>query len=89
MLIGLTGFLIGKNRGDASIGLAGPTRTEPASTTKDTPTKKKTWGGVESTLTGHAVLRKTINVSWPNTDSKITDGSFLPPGISFLTGPFR
>ncbi len=87
MLIGLTGFLIGKNRGDASIGLADPTRTEPASTTEDTPAKKRTWGGVESTLTGHAVLRKTINVSWPNTDSKITDGSLLPPGIfTFASG---
>jgi hypothetical protein len=87
MLIGLTGFLIGKNRGDASIGLADLTRTEPVSTTKDRPTKKRTWGGVESTLTGHAVLRKTINVSWPNTDSKITDGSLLPPGrFTFASG---
>ena len=87
ILIGLTGFLIGKNRGDASIGLADLTRSEPVSTTKDTPAKRQTWGGVESTLTGHAVLRKTINVSWSNTDSKITDGSLLPPGsFTFASG---
>ena len=87
MLIGLTGFLIGKNRGDASIGLADLTRTEPVSTTKDRPAKKRTWGGVESTLTGHAVLRKTIDVIWPNNEQKVIDGSLLPPGgFAFSSG---
>ena len=87
MLIGLTGFLIGKNRGDASIGLADLTRTEPVSTTKDRPAKKRTWGGVESTLTGHAVLRKTIDVIWPNNEQGFVDGSLLPPGcFAFSSG---
>ncbi|MBT6919982.1 MAG: hypothetical protein HN985_09680 [Planctomycetaceae bacterium] len=86
LLIGLTGYMIGKNGGEPYVATPDLTHTDTTPIPKNTPTKKKTWGGVESTLTGHAVLRKTIDVSWPNDEQKITDGSLLPPGGFAFSG---
>ncbi len=87
LLIGLTGFMIGKNVDDPTTSSPELTGIAPVSTSKNTPAKRTTWGGVEPTLVGHAILRKTIDVSWRNKDQKITDGSLLPPGrFSFSSG---
>ena len=87
LLIGLTGFMIGKNVDDPTTSSPELTGIAPVSTSKNTPAKRTTWGGVESTLTGHAVLRKTIDVIWPNNEQKVIDGSLLPPGgFAFSSG---
>ncbi|MBT6642344.1 MAG: hypothetical protein HOB45_04315, partial [Planctomycetaceae bacterium] len=87
LLIGLTGYIIGKSGGELNVATPDLTHTDTMPIAENTPTKKTTWGGVESTLTGHAVLRKTMNVSWPNKDQKITDGSLLLPGsFTFASG---
>ncbi len=87
LLIGLTGYIIGKSGGELNVATPDLIHTDTTPIAENTPTKKTTWGGVESTLTGHAVLRKTMNVSWPNKDETITDGSLLPPGsFTFASG---
>ena len=87
LLIGLTGYIIGKSGGELNVATPDLTHTDTTPIAENTPTKKTTWGGVESTLRGHAVLRKTMNVSWPNKDETITDGSLLPPGsFTFASG---
>ena len=87
LLIGFTGYFIGKNRGDGTIATREVTHAVTPSTPEHIPTKKTTWGGVESTLTGHAVLRKTIDVIWPTNKQGVGEGSLLPPGsFAFSSG---
>ena len=87
LLIGLTGYMIGKNGGELHVTTPNMTRTDTTPIPENTPAKKTTWGGVESTLTGHAVLRKTIDVKWPNDEQRVIDGSLLPPGgFAFSSG---
>lgn len=80
LLIGLTGYMIGKNGSELHHATPNLTHTDTTPIPENTATKKTTWGGVESTLTGHAVLRKTIDVIWPNDEQGVIDGSLLPPG---------
>ena len=86
-LIGLTGYIIGKSGGELNVATPDLIHTDTTPIPENTPTKKTTWGGIESTLTGHAVLRKTIDVIWPNNEQKVVDGSLLPPGgFAFSSG---
>ena len=87
LLIGFSSYMIGKHDGEVHVATPDLTRTDTTPIPENTPTKKTTWGGVESTLTGHAVLRKTIDVIWPNDEQRVIDGSLLPPGIfAFSSG---
>ena len=87
LLIGMTGYMIGKNGSEVHVATPNLTRTDTTPIPENTPAKKTTWGGVESTLTGHAVLRKTIDVKWPNDEQRVIDGSLLPPGgFAFSSG---
>jgi len=86
LLIGLTGYMIGKNGSEVHVATPNLTRTDTTPIPENTPSKKKTWGGVESTLTGHAVLRKTIDVIWPNNEQRVVDGSLLQPGDFAFSG---
>ena len=86
LLIGLTGYMIGKNGSELNVATPDFTHTNTTPIAANTPTKQTTWGGVESTLTGHAVLRKTIDVIWPNDEQGVIDGSLLPPGGFAFSG---
>jgi hypothetical protein len=87
LAIGSVGYMIGKNDGDENTVTPDTTHTATTPLAEKTPAKKMTWGGVESTLTGHAVLRKTIDVTWLNDEQKVIDGSLLPPGsFAFSSG---
>ena len=86
-LIGLAGYMLGKNGGEANLATLDANSSNTPATPKSKPVKKATWGGVESTLAGHAVLRKTIDVIWQNDEQGVTDGSLLPPGgFAFTSG---
>ena len=86
LLIGLTGYMIGKNGSELNVATPDFTHTNTTPIAENTATKQTTWGGVESTLTGHAVLRKTIDVIWPNDEQGVIDGSLLPPGGFAFSG---
>ena len=86
-LIGLAGYMLGKNGGEANLATLDANSSNTPASPKSKPVKKATWGGVESTLAGHAVLRKTIDVIWPNDEQGVIDGSLLPPGgFAFTSG---
>ena len=92
LLVGSTGYLIGK-RETASVppgslihNLRTTTRSEKTSTESE-GRLQATWGGVESTLRGHAVLRKTFDISWPHEMLGFVEGSLLQPGpFAFESG---
>ena len=91
LIIGSAGYMLGK-REMVSLAATPHTIGEVAIVLEKTsadnePRVDITWGGIEPTLKGHAVLRKTFDIAWPHETPGFIEGSLLQPGpFAFESG---
>ena len=92
LIIGTAGYMLGKRemvpRGAIPHTSHGGVAIVPEKTSADNEARvDTTWGGIEPTLRGHAVLRKTFDVAWPHETPGFIEGSLLQPGpFAFESG---
>jgi hypothetical protein len=85
LIIGTAGYMLGKREMVPREATPHTTQGEVAIVLEKTsadnePRVDTTWGGIEPTLRGHAILRKTFDISWPHETPGFIEGSLLEPG---------
>ena len=97
LIIGTAGYMLGKREmvSHAAIPHTSKPHTShggvaivPEKTSADNEARvDTTWGGIEPTLRGHAILRKTFDISWSHETPGFIEGSLLEPGpFAFESG---
>lgn len=92
LIIGTAGYMLGKREMVPREAIPHTSHGEVAIVLEKTsadsePRVDITWGGIEPTLRGHAVLRKTFDISWPHETPRFIEGSLLQPGpFAFESG---
>ena len=92
LIIGSAGYMLGKREMTSLAAKPHTTQGEVAIVLEKTsadsePRVDITWGGIEPTLRGHAVLRKTFDIAWPHETPGFIEGSLLQPGpFAFESG---